>query len=602
MASSTATDDVPNNLASSLWTVNPEKCDLVFLLDYMAKHDDETIDEGDEKGRTPLMIACLYGNLKIVEYLLDHGADVDKQCRQLMNTPLHFTCKWEDSGKPFGDVAVTYNYSDRGFLADKEAIAKLLLEHGAVYRENSLGLTPICYAGLHHMRDIMNLFGGRESIEETNLEKIKGLEFYGASAAINKSSFDETSAHSCMLEAKQLRRGSPYTYSESDRNCDFELPFKRKECNSVEELEALKSNALEIKIEGFLVGARILPDELKPQYFWNNLLHFASECKPGFADSCSIVAFFLKAGKTTKTSIDQLLCALKNAIPHYDPEHRTYSSPLCLELNDVLAVCCDNLTSTWLVNLDIGREDAIFRIIVKILTNAAYSFWASFESFTTTVETAIRILKIIKDRNLSDFASRESDLFFSPWVMIIELYSLNCMSKFVMLKMYDINDAIHHIQHVQYAFSKLLNFDDASRKGPEGKTLLHLVVDFLGSRIFSEDHLKIMLSLIRMLIRHGCPLGARNSDGVTLKEYAVKRTRPGNCITGPEYNCAEIEFTTGIPKFRRNNPTVVQFFEVLTEPSSALSLAELAARVVLKNKIPCRDCLPRQLQDMVYGF
>ena len=201
MASSTATDDVPNNLAFALWKVNFRECNLDSVLDYVTQHDEDTIDEGDEKGRTPLMIACLYGNLKIVEYLLRHDVDVNKRCKQLMNTPLHFTCKWEDSGKPLGSNEETYSSRGLLVLAEKEAIAKLLLEHGAIYRENSLGLTPICYAGLHHMRDIMNLFGERESKGGTNnAEKIMGLEFFGASAAADKSNFGEI-AHSCMLDA-----------------------------------------------------------------------------------------------------------------------------------------------------------------------------------------------------------------------------------------------------------------------------------------------------------------------------------------------------------------------------------------------------------------
>ena len=105
MASSTAAK-APNNLATAMWEKGAaygEYCDLDFVCNYLEQHGKMTVDEGDEKGRTPLMFACLQGDAKVVEYLINLGADVNKECTQLMNTPLHYTCKWEDSGtRPHG--------------------------------------------------------------------------------------------------------------------------------------------------------------------------------------------------------------------------------------------------------------------------------------------------------------------------------------------------------------------------------------------------------------------------------------------------------------------------------------------------------------------
>ena len=80
MASSTAAR-APNNLATAMCekgAANGEYCDLDFVCNYLDQHGKMTVDEGDEKGRTPLMFACLQGDAKVVEYLLNPGG----RCQQ----------------------------------------------------------------------------------------------------------------------------------------------------------------------------------------------------------------------------------------------------------------------------------------------------------------------------------------------------------------------------------------------------------------------------------------------------------------------------------------------------------------------------------------
>ena len=66
-----------------------KKKKLDYVRNFVNEHGEKTIDEGDEKGMTPLMIACFYGNTEVVEYLIEGGAGVNTECTQLRNTPLY---------------------------------------------------------------------------------------------------------------------------------------------------------------------------------------------------------------------------------------------------------------------------------------------------------------------------------------------------------------------------------------------------------------------------------------------------------------------------------------------------------------------------------
>ena len=292
-------------------------------------------------------------------------------------------------------------------MAEKVAIVKLLMKHGAIYKDNSFGLTPICYAGLHRMRELQNLLGDMKLPADAGgnveMEKIKGMEFLAVSYAVRGKYIclaDKLLICQCLIEAKQMRReGGSCSTPEGDRCYELQQEvFKRTECCSVEELEAIrkeeerKEGHYAVQIEGYLVGLRIIPDKLKPQYYWTALLDF-TESLGDLAETCSIISYMLKVGKATKTcDLDTISSALEAAV-------RNKGSNLSA-LNDVLPLYF-NALSTWLKEI-IGssEEDCIFSSVVRTLSNAALSSHGeSFESFTTTVESVIRILQYFQARN-----------------------------------------------------------------------------------------------------------------------------------------------------------------------------------------------------------
>lgn len=46
----------------------------------------------DKKGFTPLILAATAGHHKVVEILLDHGADIEAQSERTKDTPLSLAC------------------------------------------------------------------------------------------------------------------------------------------------------------------------------------------------------------------------------------------------------------------------------------------------------------------------------------------------------------------------------------------------------------------------------------------------------------------------------------------------------------------------------
>ena len=54
--------------------------------------DSFIVNETEQQGNTPLHEACIHGNLAILKYLLNYGADVDAK-NAVDETPLHIACR-----------------------------------------------------------------------------------------------------------------------------------------------------------------------------------------------------------------------------------------------------------------------------------------------------------------------------------------------------------------------------------------------------------------------------------------------------------------------------------------------------------------------------
>ena len=189
------------------------------------------------------------------------------------------------------------------------------------------------------MRELVNLFAdelvSRVGGIMTN-EKIKSLEFLAVSYTIGENPFFryryQSVAYSCMFEAKQLRIRI-HSLCNSERSCEVEKLFKRNECSTVEELERLRDSSDAILIEGILIGARIIPDELKPQYrYWDRLLEFGNS-REDFLQTCSIISFLIRAENTTKLPLFIILVSFHESMWRGDHRSQRFS-----DVNDLMTV------------------------------------------------------------------------------------------------------------------------------------------------------------------------------------------------------------------------------------------------------------------------
>ena len=213
------------------------------------------VDDEDEHGRTALMMACRLGNKDIVQFLLNEGADPQKQCKDL-STPLHFACRPKPS---------------KVDEAKQLPIIEMLVKHGAKMTPDIHGLTPICYAALYKMSGIVergyHLGNSKEDFSMS--DRILAYEIL----AFELSVFDDdhSQAYQAILRCLILREESGDPVVPSVDQADLETCLGTHACKTPGELYekgAREEDMHNLKKQGFLIGARVLPDVVKIISLW----------------------------------------------------------------------------------------------------------------------------------------------------------------------------------------------------------------------------------------------------------------------------------------------------------------------------------------------
>ena len=123
----------------------------------------------------------------------------------------------------------------------------------------------------------------------------------------------------------------------------------------------------------------------------------------------------------------------------------------------------------------------------------------------------------------------------------------------------------------------LLKYEhNAHTKDASSETMLHMAMEVLER----EEDFDVISAITHTLVRHGCPIEAKNSAGKTAKDIAL----------------------TAAQDFEIDHPEFDEILALLSEPSEVLSLQELSARCVLRSRIPYSlGTVPVTVYDFLNG-
>ncbi|KAK9498138.1 hypothetical protein O3M35_004016 [Rhynocoris fuscipes] len=213
---------------------------------------------------TPLRAACFDGRLDIVKYLIEHGA--------MVNIPNKYnnSCLMIASYK--GHLDIVQFLLDQGVDPNTQAncgatallfaaecghlqVVKELLAHGAKLITTISGMTPILAAAERTRADVVEYF--LEKCDISLKDKIDALELLGASFANDKDYYNLTKTFEYLHKAMILRFSQPVPILKPQ----FQpIPAYENwiECQSIEELNAIRLNENSLHMESLTIRERIL--------------------------------------------------------------------------------------------------------------------------------------------------------------------------------------------------------------------------------------------------------------------------------------------------------------------------------------------------------
>ncbi|CAF1268232.1 unnamed protein product [Rotaria sordida] len=222
--------------------------------------------------RTPLYLACFNGQLKMVKYLVENGADLyhtDKNDSTSLMIASHYG--HDDIVQyllSFGDSSshLLNAVNNKGSTALHEAAGsgklstiKLFLEqyHAKIVKDNN-GYTPLTIAGINNQQKLLNYFiENKTQYGYTFSEIIDELELIGSYHMINYIGPDPERAYDYLLWAMRLRYKVPkLPFFKNNLPSPIEAYEYCTECRTIKELESIRNNPNRMIIECLMIHER----------------------------------------------------------------------------------------------------------------------------------------------------------------------------------------------------------------------------------------------------------------------------------------------------------------------------------------------------------
>ena len=514
---------------------------------------------------SPLMVACLLGYKDIVKFLLGKGANPNEKCTDEMNTPLHYACMLREyfarNYLPLHCDVDRKKYTD----TPKEEIIKLLCDQGAVFERNALGFLPIHYAALFAMENIVDYLINTEPI--TGADRLMAMEVLGVSQSVVLR--DHSKAYFSFITALLIRH---------DIRC--ELPpfpselgqhFKCKECTTFDELHKLKDDEYAMFIQGLLVGERVLPEKLKPKCLWSSMLDPTRDLPdPTYETEEYLCAcqYCLKLEMNSRLAVGTVLEGFKDLLCAYTNDNIKKSKAELIQMASCLADYKEILTVVD--SKDIAdRSSEISFAFGSILGELMWRFPNNRQPFDLLYKIIIGLVEIYCEQT---FAYKNTHSVESVPYFVLQDVREGCQD----LDRKERRTLIVLLNHV---LPVLLKYFPRVHKIDVGEeTMLHVAVSLLLH--VDEQDFDVICAITRKLVRHGCPIEAKNSAGKTAKDFALSYAQ----------------------NFEIDHPEFDEILALLSKPSEVLSLQELSARCVLRSRIPYSlGTVPVTVYDFLNG-
>ncbi|XP_071478101.1 protein fem-1 homolog A-like [Diadema antillarum] len=523
-----------------------ELAGLESIQNYLAHHTKEgVVDTTASDGRTALIIACEKGQEDIVRFLLESGANPNVSSPRSGDTPLHATCRKHPDWRQ--DIAEE----------TRNKIAQTLLQHGATFRENRAGLTPVHVAALSRFASVVEfLMSQCSGSGMKELDEVTSLELLGFSLYMDKW---HNHAYNTLCKVISKRCHVP----EIAADPELEAIFQCTEKYSLTDVKAMKEDKHAMHVQWFLIGDRVVPEGAKGEYLFRPMADFASECMQHDKSSVgyNIFKYILlcesKSNAVLGTVIEGISPLFGVSLDKIDPSIVARGCEVVTEYQNVI----QHVSQSCLIE----QGPHLLEIFGELIFDFAFYF-SEPELLESMIKTAGKVITKVR----TAFSPSDLDkytagsLTFHVMGKLAEAYVDNMYSGMTR----------QSLNRVKRVLCKLLWYDDVTYVDDKNNTMLHLLAY---STSLARDS-SFIVDLARILIRHGCPVDKINDEDGT----------PVNILTEDDGFCSDDEDSK-------------ELADMLGRTSSITTLEEMAARAVLQNKIPYHEVLPEKICEMIDG-
>ena len=271
------------------------KCTSFDVLSSLIKNGGD-IDACRNDNCTPLMIACCWGHVNVVAFLIERGANIDLQDKN-------------------GDTAL--HYAVRG-LGNSTEIVYTLMSVGASQLCNNKGLTPLLLASNYCKSAVVEELIKRPECtkeQKVNTLELLGASFNAATVDTSLSSFQATRAFCYIKRGMEERFADPFEPMLKQPMEPVQAYQNRKESQTLEELAQIEGDINAIIMENLIIRERILGTNnaalLEPirtvAGYYKSLDNFNNNCIELYRHAMKIAQ---RCNQSAISDLHQLTCLL----------------------------------------------------------------------------------------------------------------------------------------------------------------------------------------------------------------------------------------------------------------------------------------------------